>query len=155
MPEVETDKQALGKPPPRGVLKFFTRLNVWVYRLSGGRLMNRLGGDPICLVTMTGARSGKRRIVPLMYVPHGDTILLVASQGGTPTHPVWYHNLVAHPEITVEQGGLLRRLRAREVAGEERAQLWPVCVEHYADYDLYRQRTDREIPVFICEPITA
>ncbi|MCX2982307.1 nitroreductase family deazaflavin-dependent oxidoreductase [Halieaceae bacterium IMCC14734] len=154
MSQADSSTVELGKPPPKGVLKIFTRINVWVYRLSGGKLMNKLGGDPICLVTMTGARSGKRRTIPLMYVPYGDTILLVASQGGMPRHPVWYNNLVANPDVTIEEGGLLRKLRAREVAGEERAQLWPVCVEHYADYDLYRQRTEREIPVFICEPIT-
>ena len=154
MAHTDTQTTSLGKPPPKGVLKFFTRLNVWVYRLSGGRLMNKLGGDPICLITMLGARSGKRRTIPLMYVPHGDAILLVASQGGMPKHPVWYHNLVANPEITAEQGGILRKLRAREVGGEEKAQLWPICVEHYADYAIYQQRTSRPIPVFICEPVT-
>jgi len=145
-------KQEQGAAIPRGVLKAFTRINVWVYRLSGGRLMNKLGGDPICLITMTGAKSGKQRTIPLMYVPYGDGVLLVASQGGAPRHPVWYHNLVAHPDIVVEQGGRKLALTARVLSGDERAAAWPVCVEHYADYADYQQRTNREIPVFYCEP---
>jgi deazaflavin-dependent oxidoreductase (nitroreductase family) len=141
-----------GKPPPLWLLKFFTRINVLVYQLSNGKLMNRLGGDPICLITMTGAKTGRKRTIPLMYVPHGDTFLLVASQGGMPKHPVWYHNLVAHPEVTIDHDGKQHQLIARLVEGEEKEVLWPVCVEHYSDYALYKQRTTREIPIFICEP---
>ncbi|MGD8417092.1 MAG: nitroreductase family deazaflavin-dependent oxidoreductase [Pseudomonadales bacterium] len=141
-----------GGPPPRWVLKAFTRLHVFLYRLSGGRLMTTLGGDPICLVTMTGAKSGRRRTLPLMYVPDGDSVVLVASQGGAPRNPSWYHNLIAHPEITVEVDGEVRRLRARRVSAEEKRKLWPLCVAHYAPYESYQQRTDRDIPVFRCEP---
>ncbi|MEJ2088229.1 MAG: nitroreductase family deazaflavin-dependent oxidoreductase [Gammaproteobacteria bacterium] len=149
----DTTRVDTGRPPPRWVLKAFTRLNVIVYRLSGGRLMNTLAGDPICLVTMTGARSGRSRTIPLMYIPDGDSVLLVASQGGAPTHPVWYHNLVAHPDIQVEEGGHRRSLRARLVGPEEKARLWRICVAHYAPYEDYQQRTDRDIPVFRCEPV--
>jgi len=148
----DTEKVEAGPAMPRGFLKAFTRLNVWVYRASGGRLMNKLAGDPICLVTMTGASSGRRRTIPLMYVPYRDGVLLVASQGGAPRHPVWYHNLVAHPDVLVQQGGHTLRLRARVLNGEEREAAWPVCVEHYAPYADYQQRTNREIPVFYCEP---
>ena len=152
MNDLKTEQQDLGKPPPRWVLKLFTRINVWVYQLSKGKLMNTLAGDPICLITMTGAKTGRQRTIPLMYVPHGDAILLVASQGGMPKHPVWYHNLVAHPEIIAEQGGKKRKLIARIAEGEEKKELWPICVKYYADYEIYQQRTSREIPVFICEP---
>ena len=147
-----TQKEEQGAAIPRGVLKAFTRFNVWVYRLSSGRLMNKLGGDAICLITMTGAKSGKRRTIPLMYVPYKAGVLLVASQGGAPKHPVWYYNLVAHPDIEVEEGGRTLKLTARVLQGEERAAAWPVCVEHYADYADYENRTNREIPVFYCEP---
>jgi deazaflavin-dependent oxidoreductase (nitroreductase family) len=146
------EKVEAGPAMPRGFLKAFTRLNVWVYRASGGRLMNKLAGDPICLVTMTGARSGRVRTIPLMYVPYRDGVLLVASQGGAPSHPVWYHNLVAHPDIIVVQGGRTRNLSARVLSGAERADAWPVCVEHYAPYADYQERTNREIPVFYCGP---
>lgn len=114
--------------------------------------MGSFSGYPICLVTMTGAKSGRRRIVPLMYVPHRDTVMLVASQGGSPKHPVWYYNLLAHPRIIVEQEGVRRELTARLVEGEERSRLWRVCVEHYDPYEKYQKRTTRNIPVFVCEP---
>ena len=148
-------REDLGKPPPRWLLKALTRVNVFVYRASGGRLMNKLAGDPICLVTMTGAKSGRERTIPLMYVPDGDSILLVASQGGAPSHPVWYHNLVAHPDVVIEEGGRRMPLRARQVDAEEKARLWPICVSHYRPYEDYQRRTDRDIPVFRCEPIPA
>ncbi len=143
---------AQGQPPPRWLLKAFTRLNVWVYRLSGGRLMSKLAGDPICLVTMTGVKSGRQRIVPLMYVPYGDCVMLVASQGGAPRNPLWYHNLKAHPDIVVEQGGKRVHMRARQLSAEEKTKLWSVCVEHYGPYADYQKRTTRDIPVFLCEP---
>lgn len=143
----------LGKPPPLWFLRIYTRINVLVYRLSGGRLMNKsVDDEPICLVTMTGAKSGKRRTIPLMYVPHGDTVILVGSQGGNPKNPVWVYNLRVNPEVVVEQGGVKRSLIARQVDSEEKAQLWPICVQYYPPYDIYQQRTTRDIPVFICEP---
>lgn len=114
--------------------------------------MTRLVGDPSCLLTMTGAKSGRRRTLPLMYIPHGDAVILVASQGGAPKHPAWYYNLLAHPEIEIEMNGRRRELRARLVEGEERAELWPVCVNRWAGYEGYSKRTTREIPVFLCEP---
>ena len=85
-------------------------------------------------------------------VPDGDAFLLVASQGGAPKNPVWYYNLVAHPDITIEHDGTRHALTARIVQGEEKASLWPVCDQHYADYAIYRQRTTRDIPLFRCEP---
>lgn len=151
MSDVDT-AEAQGQPPPRWLLKAFTRINVWVYRLSGGRLMNKLGGDPICLVSMTGARSGRRRVIPLMYVPWEESVALVASQGGAPRHPVWYYNLKAYPDIVIEEGGRRRPMHARELEGEEKARVWPVCVQHYAPYADYQKRTSRQIPVFLCEP---
>jgi len=142
----------LGSPPPAWLLRAYTRVNVWVYRLSKGKLMNHLEGRPICLITMTGAKSGKKRTVPLMYVPDGDRILLVASQGGMPKHPVWYFNLIANPKIIVEQGGVRRELIARVANTDEKSAVWPTCIKFYPDYDIYQLRTNRDIPVFICEP---
>ena len=153
-PSSEVRSQA-GQPPPRWLLKAVTRLHVLLHRLSGGRLFNRLGGDEVCFVTMTGARSGRRLTIPLMYVPYGEGVLLVASQGGAPRNPVWYRNLVAHPEIEVEHRGQRKRLRARLASAEERANLWPICDRHYAPYADYRRRTTREIPIFVCEPSAA
>ena len=140
-----------GKPPPRWLLKTFTRINVFVYKLSGGRLMNALDGMPIVLVKMTGAKSGKVKTIPLMYVPHDKGFILVASQGGAPKHPVWYYNLVKNPDVEITHGGQTRKLKARQVSDEEKAALWPTCVEYYPPYEQYQQRTDRNIPVFLCE----
>lgn len=141
-----------GAPPPRWLLKAFTRAHVLLHRLSGGRLFNQLGGEEVCFVSMTGARSGRRLTIPLMYVPHGDGVLLVASQGGAPRNPVWYHNLVKHPDIEVTHRGRRLRLRARLATPEEKPELWPVCDRHYAPYAEYRERTTRDIPIFVCEP---
>ena len=137
---------------PHWLIRAFTRVNVWLYQWSGGRLMNRYAGDPICLVTMTGAKSGKQRIVPLMYVPHGDDVILVASLAGAPQNPFWYHNLLAHPDVEVEYDGQRRKLRARVADNAEKAELWPVCVQHYAPFKDYQERTTRDIPIFICAP---
>ena len=135
--------------PPLWILKILTRINVYVYKISGGRLMNTLSGMPICLVEMTGAKSGKRKTIPLMYVPHERGVILVASVGGAPKNPVWYYNLKAHPEVKITQGGVTRALTARQVDVAEKAELWPTCVEHYPPYQDYQDRTDRDIPVFL------
>jgi F420H(2)-dependent quinone reductase len=137
---------------PHWVVRMFTQMNVWFYQMSGGHLMNHYAGDPICLVTMTGAKSGRRRTVPLMYVPHGDKLLLVASLGGAPKNPFWYYNLIAHPDVEVEQGGRHRKFRARLADSAEKAELWPICVQHYAAFEDYQKKTARDIPIFICEP---
>lgn len=139
-----------GKPPPRWILKAMTRAHVFLHRLSGGRLFNELAGDEVCFVTMTGAKSGKTLTIPLMYVPHQDGVLLVASQGGAPKNPVWFGNLVKHPDIEVNHRGTRMQLRARQARPEEKAALWPICDQHYAPYAEYRTRTTRDIPIFVC-----
>ena len=146
---VPTDK---GKPPPRWVIKAMTRIHVFLHRLSGGRFFNKLAGDEVCFVTMTGAKSGQRLTIPLMYVPYQQGVLLVASQGGAPKNPVWFGNLVKHPDIEVNHRGRRMSLRARQARTEEKPSLWPICDRHYAPYADYRQRTTRDIPIFVCEP---
>jgi F420H(2)-dependent quinone reductase len=151
-PNQANTRQDTGSPPPRWVLKTMTRMHVALHRLSGGRLFNTLTGDDVCFVTMTGARSGRRLTIPLMHVPHAGGVLLVASQGGAPKNPVWYNNLVKHPEIDVSHRGRSMKLKARLASTEEKPALWPICDQHYAPYADYRARTTRDIPVFICEP---
>lgn len=138
--------------PRKGVIRFFTGLNVLVYRLSGGRLMNRHEGAPICLVTMTGRKSGRKKTIALMYTPHAQDVLLVASLGGAPQHPLWYYNLKAQPQIEIQAGRVRRRMIAREATAEEKRALWPVVVANYRSFDAYQKRTTREIPLFICSP---
>ena len=142
-----------GKPPPRWLLKSMTRAHVFLHRLSGGRWFNKLGKDEVCFVTMTGAKSGRTLTIPLMYVPYQEGVLLVASQGGAPRHPVWYRHLVKHPDIQVSHRGRRMTLRARLATPEEKPALWPICDRHYAPYADYRKRTDRDIPIFVCEPV--
>ena len=132
----------------------FGTLNAAVYKMSGGRLMSKgPGSKPICLVTMTGRKTGKKRDIPLMDVPHGEQKILVASLGGVSKNPVWYYNLKATPEVTITADGMTRAYRAREVGPDEKAKLWPVLVDAYPPYDEYQARTDRNIPVFVCDPV--
>jgi deazaflavin-dependent oxidoreductase (nitroreductase family) len=135
-------------------VRLFATLNVVIYKLSGGRLFSKGPANrPICLVTMTGRKTGKKRDVPLMHVPHGEQKILVASLGGISKNPVWYYNLKATPDIKITVDGGSRAYRAREVGPEEKAKLWPILVEAYPPYDEYQARTDRDIPVFVCDPV--
>ena len=140
-----------GSPPPRWVLKAMTRSHVFLNELSGGRILNTLAGDDVCFITMTGAKSGRTITIPLMYVPYREGVLLVASQGGAPRNPVWYNNLVKHPDIKVRHRDRKMKLHARQATAAEKPALWPICDEHYAPFADYRQRTDRDIPIFVCE----
>jgi len=137
----------------RPLIRAMSALNVWIYRASGGRVGGTwLQGAPICLVTTTGRKSGARRTTPLLYLRDGENVVVVASQGGMPNHPAWYHNVRAHPEVEVEVGSERSKRLARIASPEERAALWPRLTAMYPDYDDYQARTDREIPVVILEP---
>lgn len=137
-------------------MKVATRVNVWVYQKSGGRLMNTfLGGAPICIVTTTGRKSGIKRDIPLIHIPWENKKILVASQGGMEKHPIWFHNIVAHPEIEILAEGEKRRYRAQRASEDEKRALWPRLLGVYPDFDEYQARTDRDIPVLICYPLDA
>jgi deazaflavin-dependent oxidoreductase (nitroreductase family) len=133
------------------LMKPFSRFNARRYIKSNGTSMGTLAGRDICVASMTGARSGKQRDVPLMYVPYKEGVILVASLGGAPKHPTWYYNLVKNPDIHVYVKGEKLALRARIADPAEKAEVWPLCCKHYPDYATYQARTDRDIPVFICE----
>jgi deazaflavin-dependent oxidoreductase (nitroreductase family) len=141
-----------GAPVPRWIVKTFARLQVFLKWLTGGRSFNSLGGNDVCFVTMKGAKSGRTLTIPLMYVPYRDGVLLVASLGGAPRNPAWYHNLVKHPEIVVRHRNHRMKLRARLATPDEKPELWPICDHYYAPYADYRKRTTRDIPIFVCEP---
>jgi deazaflavin-dependent oxidoreductase (nitroreductase family) len=143
------------KPPPRWILKLFTRTHVFLNAATGGRAFNTLGGREVCFVTVTGAKSGRRLTIPLMYVPYRPGVLLVASQGGAPRNPVWYNNIVRHPRIEVRHRGRRTPLTARLATPDEKPALWLICDACYPPYADYRGRTSREIPIFVCEPGTA
>jgi F420H(2)-dependent quinone reductase len=112
-------------------------------------------GSPVVLITMRGAKSGKLRKVPLMRVEHDGRYAIVASLGGAPKHPVWYHNVKADPHLELQDGTEKGDFVAREVTGDEKAQWWERAVAAYPDYADYQKKTDRQIPVFVLEPVTA
>jgi deazaflavin-dependent oxidoreductase (nitroreductase family) len=132
----------------------WVRDQVELYERTGGREGNTLRdtGLPIVVFTTRGARSGKVRKNPLMRVEHDGAYAMVASQGGAPEHPSWYHNLKAHPDqVTVQDGPEPWDGVAREVTGAEKAEWWERAVAAYPAYAEYQARTDREIPVFVVE----
>lgn len=109
-------------------------------------------GVPTLLLTTRGRRSGRLRRTPLIYGRAGDGWVVVASQGGAPRHPAWFHNLEADPDVVVQVLGDEVPARARVTAGEERTRLWRAMAELFPDYDEYQARTEREIPVVMLEP---
>jgi deazaflavin-dependent oxidoreductase (nitroreductase family) len=123
-----------------------------VYRASGGLVGHHIPGvPPMLLLDTVGAKSGTKRTTPLAYVEDQDDVAIIASKGGHPRHPAWYHNLLAHPDTTVQIGREHRAVHARVASPEERARLWPKAVAVWGSYADYQARTKREIPVVILE----
>src|SRR3954470_5047607 len=118
------------------------------YESSGGTRGNTRHGLPVVILTMRGAKSGNVRKVPLMRVEHDGEYAVVASKGGAPDHPEWYHNLVAHPEVELQDGAVKRDYEATELSGAERDVWWERAVAVWPDYATYQTKTDRQIPVF-------
>ena len=132
----------------------WVREQVELYESSGGTKGTTLRdtGLPVVVLTTLGARSGKLRKTPVMRVEHEGRYAAVASLGGAPRHPVWYHNIRAHPRVELQDGPVRRDMTAREITGEEKAEWWKRAVEAFPPYAEYQQKTDREIPVFVLEP---
>src|SRR6202522_2930995 len=128
----------------------WVRDQVQEYESSGGTQANTLRdtGLPIIIFTTRGNRSGKVRKTPLMRVEHDGEYALVASKGGMPTHPVWYYNLLADPEVQIQDGAAPADYTVRELSGEERQLWWDRAVAAYPPYAEYQQKTERQIPVF-------
>lgn len=127
--------------------------HVAIYRLTGGRIGHKPpGGPPMLLLDHVGAKSGEKRTSPLVYFEDGDDVVIIASKGGHPRNPAWFHNLRAHPDTTVQIGSEKRDVHARVATATERERLWPKAVAAYSGYDGYQERTGREIPVVILEP---
>ncbi|MCU7820710.1 nitroreductase family deazaflavin-dependent oxidoreductase [Kitasatospora sp. DSM 101779] len=131
----------------------WVRDQVELYESSGGTRGTTLRGMPVVVLTTLGARSGKIRKTPLMRVEHDGRYALVASMGGAPRHPVWYHNVVANPLVELQDGPVRQEMAARELGGAEKAEWWERAVAAFPDYAQYQKRTEREIPVFVLEPV--
>jgi F420H(2)-dependent quinone reductase len=123
-----------------------------VYRLTGGKVGGQLGKLPVLLLTTTGRKSGQPRTQPLAYTQAGDGYAVIASKGGAAQHPLWYLNLRANPVAEVTVGRETRKVRARDVQGQEREQFWRALADLYPGYDRYAQKTSRQIPVVVLEP---
>jgi F420H(2)-dependent quinone reductase len=131
----------------------WVRDQVGLYESSGGTEGTTLHGRPVIIVTSLGARSGKIRKTPLMRVEREGRYLLVASQGGAPKHPTWYFNLRHHPVIELQDGPVKQEMTVREITGDEKAVWWERAVAAFPNYADYQRKTDREIPVFLAEPV--
>jgi deazaflavin-dependent oxidoreductase (nitroreductase family) len=132
----------------------WVRDQVEEYESSGGERGTLLRGVPVVVITSVGARSGKLRKNPVMRVEHDGVYAAVASKGGAPEHPTWYRNLVEHPLVELQDGPARGDYRARVATGDERELWWSRAVEVWPDYAGYQEKTDREIPVFVLEPVT-
>ncbi|HUB15018.1 MAG TPA: nitroreductase family deazaflavin-dependent oxidoreductase [Acetobacteraceae bacterium] len=136
------------------LLRVMGGLNTWIYRSSKGRLLGRFpSGAPVCLLTTIGRRSGQPRTVPLLYLQDGADYVVVASQGGAPEHPGWFHNLQVQPRAEIELGTRRLAVIAQQVSEAERNALWPRLVAIYPPYETYQRRTTRRIPVLRLTPV--
>ena len=130
-------------------------VHTFLYKRTGGRLGHTIPGVPgkMLLLDHVGAKSGKKRTSPLLYVRDGENLVIVASKGGFPKHPAWYHNLMANPDTTLQIASHKLPVHARAANAEERERLWPKAIESYHGYRDYQVRSKgREIPLVILEP---
>lgn len=137
---------------PAGALRAMGRLNVPIYRLTRGRLMNKVSSAPVMLMTSVGRRSGRPRTAPVLYMEDGVNLIVISSNGGNHNAPGWSYNLKANPDAEVEIGSAHRNVRARVAEGEERERLWRAMNEVYAGFDDYDANVQRDISVFVLEP---
>ncbi len=131
--------------------KSFNEQVIDEFRANGGKVGGPFEGAPMILLTTTGAKSGQPRTLPLVYGTDGDRLLIFASKAGAPTHPDWYHNLVAHPEVTLEVGSETFKARASTAEGPEHTRLYELQAALMPNFAEYQRNTTRQIPVVILE----
>jgi deazaflavin-dependent oxidoreductase (nitroreductase family) len=145
--------KGLDSPLTKVIIKWMSRGQTALYKVSKGRIAGSfLEGAPVALVTTIGRKSGEPRVVPLLFLREGNRVVLVASQGGSDKHPLWYLNLKANPKVTVQIKDEVLSLTARDATEQERAEYWPKLTAFYKGFDDYQSWTDRVIPVVICDP---
>jgi F420H(2)-dependent quinone reductase len=137
---------------PAGTLRALGKLNVTLYRLTRGRLLGKVGRAPVLLLTTTGRRSAQQRTAPVVFMNDADRVVVIGSNAGNTHAPAWSLNLKANPDAEIEIRGRRRSVRARVAEGEERSELWQKMNAQYEGFDDYRQRTSRDIAVFVLEP---
>lgn len=143
------------KPPPMGLFKAFLAVHVFLYRLSGGRLLNHMKKAPVFILTVKGRKSGRPQTLPLLYTETDRGLAVVASFAGAARHPAWYLNLMAAKEAEIEIGRTKKHVRVEEVeTGSERYRaIWQKAASLYPDYDAYQTRTTRQIPILELIPV--
>ena len=154
MSETRQETRHQGSMGFRITIKIIGAIHRWLYRGSGGKWGQTFFGSPILLLTTTGRRTGQPRTWPLTYLPEGERLIVIASNGGQPNHPAWYLNLRATPQVSVQLGDRVRTMVAQTAEGDERARLWSRVVEEYPAYAGYQRKTDRQIPVVVLRPET-
>jgi deazaflavin-dependent oxidoreductase (nitroreductase family) len=133
-------------------LRWIGKLNVPVYKATRGRLMGKVNRAPVLLLTTTGRRSGQPRTAPVLFLRDGERVVVIGSNAGNERPPAWALNLLASPDAEVQIRGDRRSVRARVAEGEERERLWHSMNEQYGGFDAYRDRTARDIRLFVLEP---
>lgn len=133
-------------------MRRWSSLHRALYRLTGGRIGNRLVSNDMLLLTTRGHVTGRDHTIPLLYLRDGDRLVVIASYGGRPGHPTWYHNLVADPVVLAQVDRTRTQMLARTATAPEHAEWWPRVVRAYPGYADYQSRTERQIPVVLLEP---
>jgi deazaflavin-dependent oxidoreductase (nitroreductase family) len=139
----------------RFLIRALSRVHARAYRMSRGRILDRIAGMPVLLLTTTGRRSGKRRTATLTYFRDGTDLVVIASFGGADLPPAWWLNLQRDPRASVLVGGTTSKVTARAATPEEHDRLWPLVTETYSGYARYQERTARPIPVVLLTPLDA
>lgn len=149
----KTPPRFLNSPFADFFIKWMARVNTWMYRRNGGEGRGgTMQNIPIALLTTTGRKTGEPRVSPLLYLRDGDRVVVAASRGGSDKNPMWYLNLKANPEVSVQIKKEVLELAARNATDEERAKYWPQLVTMYPTFEDYQSWTDRTIPIIVCEP---
>jgi deazaflavin-dependent oxidoreductase (nitroreductase family) len=134
------------------IFKLFMAIQVGLYRLTGGKLGGKFMGFDVLLLTTTGRKSGQARTIPLGRFDHSGGYVVVASNGGQPSHPAWYFNLKSNPQVTIQVLDKVMPATAEVLAGQERAQAWQQVIATAPNYAAYEKKTSREIPVVLLRP---
>ena len=142
-------KPELFKP----LIKSLNRFHIWIYEKYDGRFIGEYNGLPFCIMIVKGSKTGNMIKIALLTIPHGDDYILVASQGGAKTNPLWYYNLRENPEIEMQVFSDHFKMRAFELSDEEKKEYWPTIIAAYSGYENYQRATERNIPVFVCRKI--
>ena len=140
-------------PMNKGVIKFMSASHAFWYQMTGGIIGSKVSGMPVLLLTTTGRRSGRKRTIPLTHQRDGDNYVVIASNGGSDTHPAWYLNLRGNPDAEITIGRERLRVRAEVANDAERDRLYASAVDIFPGYDDYQRETERKIPVVILRPV--